>query len=159
MATTIFIKFPNGITAETEQTGHEGSVAAFSVQWGVGRGISANLGSAARETSLPSFSEVVFTKAFDSSSNDLALAACKGKPMDEVTITFRKDTGDDPIDYLIYTLTDVLISGYSVSSGGDTPTESVSLNFTKIHSIYTKQANDHSASSEHEFEYDLRKQV
>lgn len=158
MAVAIFIKFPNGITAETEQTGHEGSVAAQSVQWGVGRGI-ALIGNASRETSIPSFSELTFTKAFDSSSNDLALAACKGAPMDEVVITFRKDTGGDQMDYLTYTLTDVLISGYSMTSGGDTPTESVSLNYTKIKSVYIKQASDHSAGSEHEFEYNLRAQA
>jgi type VI secretion system secreted protein Hcp len=159
MAVSIFIKLPNGIEAETEQSGHEGSIAASSVQWGVGRGVSSVVGNAARETSTPNFSEVVFTKVFDSSSNDIALAACKGKPMDEVTITFRKDTGDDQMDYLVYTLTDVLISSYSFSSGGETPMESVSMNFTKIASKYIKQATDHSAGSEHEFEYDLRAQA
>jgi type VI secretion system secreted protein Hcp len=159
MAASIFIKLPNGITAETEQSGHEGSIAASSVQWGVGRAVSLGLGTSGRETSTPSFSEVVFTKGFDSSSNDIATAACKGAPMDEVTITFRKDTGGDQMDYLVYTLKDVLISSYSVSSGGETPMESVSMNFTKIHSKYIKQATDHSAGSEHEFEYDLRAQV
>lgn len=159
MASAIFIKFPNGITAETTQDGHEGSVAANSVQWGVSRSVSTSFTSSGRETSTPVFSEVVFTKMFDSSSNDLALAAAKGKSMDEVTITFRKDTGEDQLDYLIYTLTDVLISSYSVSSGGETPMESLSLNYTKIQAKYVKQADDHSAGSEHEFEYNLRTQV
>jgi len=31
--------------------------------------------------------------------------------------------------FLKYTFTDVLISGWSMSSGGDRPTESVSFNF------------------------------
>jgi type VI secretion system secreted protein Hcp len=79
--------------------------------------------------------------------------------MDEVTITFRKDTGEEQLDYLIYTLTDVLISSYSMSSGGETPMESLALNYTKIHSKYVKQADDHSTGSEHEFEYNLRTQV
>jgi type VI secretion system secreted protein Hcp len=159
MAVAIFIKFPNGITAETEQKGHEGSVAAESVQWGVGRGISTSVGKAARETSTPTFSEVVFTKTFDSSSNDLAWAAMVGKAMDEVVITFRKDDGGEQIDYLTYTLSDVLISGYSVSSGGGTPMESISLNFTKIASKYKALGKDHAAGNEHEFEYDLRAQA
>lgn len=159
MASAIFIKFPNGIAAETTQAGHEESVAASSVQWGVSRAVSSSFTSAGRETSTPVFSELVFTKMFDSSSNDLATAAAKGKSMDEVTVTFRKDTGEDQMDYLIYTLTDVLISSYSLSSGGETPMESISLNYTKIQAKYVKQADDHSAGSEHEFEYNLRTQV
>jgi len=31
-----------------------------------------------------------------------------------------------------YTLTNTMISGWSTSSGGDRPSESISLNFTKI---------------------------
>lgn len=159
MASAIFIKFPNGITAETTQDGHEGSVAANSVQWGVGRSVSTSFTSSGRETSTPVFSELVFTKMFDSASNDLALAAAKGKSMDEVTITFRKDTGEDQLDYLVYTLTDVLISSYSMSSGGETPMESISLNYTKIKGLYVKQDDTHASGSEHEFEYNLRTQV
>ena len=159
MASAIFIKFPNGIAAETSQTGHEESVAATSVQWGVSRAVSSSFTSSGRETSTPNFSELVFTKMFDSSSNDLALAAAKGKSMDEVTITFRKDTGDDQMDYLVYTLKDVLISSYTMSSGGETPMESLSLNYTNIKGVYVKQADDHAAGSEHEFKYDLRAQA
>jgi type VI secretion system secreted protein Hcp len=159
MASAIFIKFPNGIAAETTQSGHEESVAATSVQWGVGRAVSTSFTSSGRETSTPNFSELVFTKMFDSASNDLALAAVKGTSFDEVTITFRKDTGEDQLDYLVYTLTDVLISSYSMSSGGETPMESLSLNYTKIKGLYVKQADDHSAGSEHEFEYNLRTQA
>jgi type VI secretion system secreted protein Hcp len=159
MASAIFIKFPNDITAETTQSGHEGSVAALSVSWGVGRAVSSSFTSSGRETSTPVFSELVFSKLFDSASNDLALAAAKGKAMDEVTITFRKDTGEEQLDYLVYTLSDVLISSYSMSSGGETPTETLSLNYTKIKGLYVKQADDHSTGSEHEFEYNLRTQV
>ncbi len=76
-----------------------------------------------------------------------------------MTITFRKDTGDDQLDYLVYTLTDVLISSYTMSSGGETPMENLSLNYTSIKGLYVKQADDHSAGSEHEFEYNLRTQT
>lgn len=160
MVSSIYVKFPDasGIKAETEQAGYEGQVAASSIQWGVGRAISTvGVGNSARETGLPSFSEVTFTTYFDSASNDLATAATKGKAMDLVTITFLKDTGDDPLSYLTYELENVLISSYSMSSGGETPMLSISLNFDKIKSVYKKQGSDHTKASEHEFEYDIRK--
>ena len=41
-------------------------------------------------------------------------------------------TGNPGNTYVEYVLTNGLISGYSISSGGDRPTESISINFTKI---------------------------
>ena len=41
--------------------------------------------------------------------------------------------GSDQIEtYMEYILEDCMISGYSVSSGGDRPSESLSLSFTKM---------------------------
>jgi type VI secretion system secreted protein Hcp len=74
-------------------------------------------------------------------------------------ISLVRDNGEDGFTYLTYELSDVFISGYSVSSGGDTPVESVSLNFAKIKSVYKKLASDHSDSGENEFEYDLKAQA
>jgi type VI secretion system secreted protein Hcp len=157
MAVAIYIKFPAGIKGETEQAGHEEEVAATSLQWGAGRAIS--IASVGRETGLATVSDIVFTKSFDSASNDLANACLLATPLDEIVITFRKDAGEASLDYLAYTLTDCLISNYSMSAGGETPVESVSISFIKIKGLYKKQASDHSAASEHEFEYSLRARV
>ncbi len=157
MAVAIFAKFPAGIKGESLQAGHTDEIPVTSFQFGIGRGVS--LTGNARETSVASFSEIVITKSMDSASNDLAAACAKATPLDEIVITFVKDAGDDQLDYLTYTLTDSLISGYSVSSGGDTPSESISINYIKIKSVYKKQASDHSSASDHEFEYDLLARV
>ena len=42
------------------------------------------------------------------------------------------NTGSPGNTYVEYTLTNSLISGYSVSTGGDRPSELISINFTKI---------------------------
>lgn len=157
MAAEIFVKFPKDIKGETAQAGHVDEVPISSVQWGMGRNISIVSGS--RQTSVPSFSDVVLTKQFDSASNDLAKACSFATPLDEIVITFRKDAGDASIGYLSYTLTDCLISSYTVSAATGAPVESVSISYIKIKSTYKKQASDHSAASDHEFEYDLRARV
>ncbi len=158
MAAGIFIDLGNGIKGESVQKGFEDHIAASSVQWGVGRGVS-SFTNGVRETSSPSFSEVVFTKTLDISSNDIAVAATKGKALEAVKISFRKDDGDEGFVYLVYDLTDVYISGYSVSSGGDQPSESVSLNYRTIKATYKKLANSHAGDGENEFEYDISAQV
>ena len=51
------------------------------------------------------------------------------------------ETGEGQLEtYLTIKLTNTMISGYSFSSGGDRPSESISLNFTKIE--YTYQGYD-----------------
>ena len=157
MAVSIYVKMPAGIKGEAEQTGHADEIAATSLHWGASRNIS--LATSGRETGLATVTDVVITKSVDSSSSDLAKASLLATALDEIVITFRKDAGDATLDYLTYTLSDCLISGYSLSAGGDTPMESVSISFIKIKGLYKKQATDHSSASDHEFEYNLRARV
>jgi type VI secretion system secreted protein Hcp len=158
MAAGIFIDLGNGIKGESAQEGFKDTIAASSVQWGVGRGIG-GFTSGIRETSRPSFAEMVFTKTLDISTNDILKAMTKGKALGTVKISFVRDDGETGFNYLTYELTDVFISGYSASSGGDTPSESISLNYAKIKADYKKLAPDHSDAGNNDFEYDLKTQA
>lgn len=157
MAAEIFAKFPNDIKGETSQAEHVDEVPLITVDWGVSRKVGIVSGS--RQTSIPTFSDVVITKQIDSASNDLAKACFFATHLDEIVITFVKDAGDASLGYLAYTLSDCLISSYSITGVTGSPTESISISFIKIKSLYKKQANDHSSASDHEFEYDLRARV
>ena len=86
-----------------------------------------------------SFNEFVITKQVDKSSPKLALACATGKHFPKVTITLRK-AGGTKQQYLTYTLTNAIISSYQTGGSGHnvTPTESLSLNFTKIQFTYSK---------------------
>ena len=104
-----------------------------SFQWGVGRGIgTAARGETNREGSEPSISEIVVTKTMDISSNKLFADAVGGTMDSKVTIKFTTTAKDKVETFLTYELTDTGLSGYSLSSGGDKPSESLSLNFTKV---------------------------
>jgi type VI secretion system secreted protein Hcp len=48
-----------------------------------------------------------------------------------------------------------IIDGYSVSSGGDRPSESISMNFTKIEYKYTPFDDQHKAGTPVPVTYDL----
>ena len=50
----------------------------------------------------------------------------------KVTIKFTTTAKGKVETFLTYELENAGLSGYSLSSGGDMPTESLSLNFTKI---------------------------
>jgi len=120
------------IKGDVTATGHEKWIEVNSFQWGVGRGLSSPTGgSSDREASAPSVSEIVVTKPTDIASVKLLDESLEGEGAD-VTIDFCKTDKGQLNVYLSYTLTNTMISGYSMSSGGDRPQESLSFNFTKV---------------------------
>ena len=143
---------------ESLAKGHEGSkgwIEVGSVQFGVGRGISTPVGtSSKREASAPKVSEIVVTKLMDSTSPLLFQEALIGKAVKaQVDLV---ETGSDQLNtYLELTLTNAMISGYSTSSGGDRPSESISINFTKIEYKYTPYDDQHKAGTPVPVTYDL----
>jgi type VI secretion system secreted protein Hcp len=120
------------VKGDATATGWEGWIEVNSFQFGVGRGISSPTGgSADRESSAPSVSEITITKDQDSATGPLLTAALQGEGI-TVIIDFVKTSQGQLAKYMEYTLTNTLISGWSTSSGGDRPSESISLNFTKF---------------------------
>jgi type VI secretion system secreted protein Hcp len=127
----IYMKYDT-IQGDVTATGHEKWIEVNSFQWGVGRGISSPTGASFdREASAPSVSEITVTKATDSASTKLLDASLEGEGVPVVIDFCKTDKGNLEV-YLEYTLTNTMISGYSLSSGGDRPSESLSLNFTKV---------------------------
>ncbi len=121
-----------GIKGKVTAKGHEEWIDVTSMQWGVGRAISSAVGTSAdREAGKPSISEVSVTKLMDESSPSIFTEACVGKAK---TVQIHLCTvGTDQINtYMEYELEDCMVSGYSVSTGGDRPSESISLSFTKM---------------------------
>lgn len=80
-------------------------------------------------------------KTIDAASPNLALSCAKGTHYDSATLTMRK-AGGTALEYVTLTLTDVIISSYSVAeSGGDQLQDTVSLNFGKFKFSYQPQDN------------------
>lgn len=127
----IYVKI-EGIDGEATQQDHQKWIDVRSIQFGFGRAISTPTGSAAnREASQPSVSEVVVNKGMDASSAKLFTEAVTGNKGKTVNIDLVS-TGSPGNTYASYTLTNALVSAYSMSSTGDTPSEQISLSFTKI---------------------------
>jgi type VI secretion system secreted protein Hcp len=127
----IYVQY-GSIKGDVTAEGHVGWIEVNSFQWGVGRGISSPTGgSSDREASAPSVSEIVVTKPTDIATVNLLSESLEGEGQD-VTIDFCKTDKGQLNVYLSYTLNNTMISGYSTSSGGDRPQESISFNFTKV---------------------------
>ena len=132
----IFLKY-GSIKGETTQLTHKEWIEVNSIQWGVGRGVASGVGGGSkREATAPSVSEITITKTMDISSPLLLKEALGGKAVDVKLELTQTDNSGKHVSYQKYVLSETLVSGYSVSSGGDRPSESISMNFTKIDSEY-----------------------
>lgn len=152
----------SSIKGDVSDANYTGWIELSSFQWGIGRGItSPDTGSESdREGSKPSVSEIVVTKSEDSASPNLMRAACGADPVGEgklVHIAFVKTDQNGSETYLQFDLENTLVSGWSMSSGGDRPTESVSLNFTKVTMTATPMGAGNDTGSPDRPFYDLAK--
>lgn len=132
----IFMHF-DGIDGNVTAKGYEKWIEVNTFQFGAGRGISTPTGGAEnREASAASVSEVTVTKAMDRASPKLFEAGLIGDAGKTVKIVMTR-VGKELKELCIYKFEETLVSGYSVSSGGDNPSESLSLNFVKFEYSYT----------------------
>ncbi|HMP81699.1 MAG TPA: type VI secretion system tube protein Hcp [Verrucomicrobiota bacterium] len=93
----------------------------------------------------PTLSDLVVVKQLDKSSPKLAEMCASGQHIPKAVLHVRKAGGSGQEDYYTVTFEDLLVTSYSVGGGGgssggdDVPTESLSLNYTKIEWKYQPQ--------------------
>ena len=151
----IYMKY-GSIKGDATHEEHKDWIEVHSLQWGVGRAIMTPSGSTRnREASEPSVSEVTVTKMMEASSPSFFTEAVTGNKGVEVKINLVS-TGSPGRVYATYTLSNALVSGYSMSTGGDgRPSESISINFTKVEYKYIPSKTEHGAGTPATVSYDL----
>lgn len=121
-----------GITTGPLNASHTNDIQLDSFQFGIARPIGAIVGGT-RTAGKPAVSEITVTHQTDKFSTPLIKASLNGAPAAaNLYFTNLSGTGGTPLDYLQIDLTGTLVSGFSMSSGSDNPSESISLNFTVI---------------------------
>lgn len=138
MAVDMYIKIGD-VKGESKDKVHKEEIDVLAWSWGVSNSGSAHVGGGAG-AGKANVQDLSFTKYVDKSTPDLLLACCNGKHYPEVKLTVRK-AGEKPLEYLIITLTEVLVTSVSTggSGGEDRLTENLSLNFAKVKVEYTEQ--------------------
>lgn len=89
-------------------------------------------GTAAATTGKRQHAPFKVTKAVDKSSPMLQRAAQTGQTFERVYLDAAETGADGRETYLKYELENVMITSYSLSSGGDRPMESFALNYKAI---------------------------
>jgi len=155
-----FLKL-DGIKGESADAKHKGEIDIESFSWGAAQtGVSATGGGGG--AGKVKFHDFSITKKTDASSPLLMLNCANGAHIKEANFTVRK-AGGTQLEYLKIKLTDVLVSSYkpwaqdsatglasgkrqhepvSLSTADAIPSESLTLNFSKIEFSYQPQGAD-----------------
>jgi len=138
VAIDAFLKL-EGIKGESADKAHKDEIDILSWSWGMSQTGTTHRGSGGGAGKV-SVQDLSVMKYVDRSSPVLMQKCCTGAHIPSVVLSVRK-AGGEPLDYLILTLEDVLIS--SVQSGGaagqELVTETISLNFARVKISYQPQ--------------------
>lgn len=158
-ATDFFLKIDT-IKGESKDDKHKDEISVESWSFGLtntgsfGHGGGGGAGKAA-------FQDLSFTSMLCAASPKLFAACATGEHIKSAILTCRKAGGKEA-EYLIVTLSDVLVSSYnsSCSGGGDIyPMDQFSLNFAKIEVTYKGQDEKGGLGAAIKAGYDLAKNV
>ncbi len=156
----IYMKFTSpDVKGNVTTEGFKDQIEVTSLTWGTGRAVSTTLGKGGnRESSTPSVSEVTVTKELDNASGGLLKEAFSSHSKAGVTLSFVRTDESGAKTYLTATLTDVAVTSFNLSSGGDRPHESLSFNFIKIEWKFIPVLADGTDGSAYPVTYDLTAQ-
>ena len=155
MASSIFARIGT-IKGESRDAKHKDEIEVLSWSWGVSQSGTAGHGGGGG-AGKASFQDLTFTHHVDKASPLLMKACATGEHVKDATITVRK-AGKGQQEYLVITLTDLLVTSVStsVSAEGDATMESVGMSFAKVDLEYKPQKADGSLEAGILFKYDLK---
>jgi len=155
MAASIFGRI-GAIKGESKDAKHRDEIEVLSWSWGVSHSGTSTRGSGSG-AGKATFQDFTFTHHIDKASPALLRACATGQHLKDATITVRK-AGRGQQEYLVITMTDVLVMSVSmsVSAEADANVESVTLEFARVDYAYKPQKADGSLEAPVQFKYDLK---
>ena len=138
MATVDYFLKIDGIEGESRDDKHKDEIEIESFSWGETQTGSFAVGGGAGAGKV-STQDFYFTMLVNKASPALFLACAQGDHIKNAILTCRK-AGKKPVEFLKFTLSNVLISSFQIGgTGGVVPTDQISLNFAKIEVEYQEQ--------------------
>jgi type VI secretion system secreted protein Hcp len=161
MAMDMFLTFDKAANIKGETVDEKykplNGIDVLAWSWGVSNSGSAHTGAGAG-AGKANFQDISFTKYVDLASPALMDSCAKGTHIPTAKLIVRKAGGKEALEYLVFTLSEVLVSSYSTggSGGEDRLTENVTLNFGKVNCDYAcQQSKDGTTGPKGNFGYDI----
>lgn len=156
MAVDYFLKL-DGIEGESTDSKHAKEIDVDSWSWGESQPGSPSSGGGGGAGKV-SMQDLYFVARFSKASPKLMLACATGKHIKSARLAARR-AGPGQLDYLTFTLLDVLVTSYQTGGSegsGLVPVDQVSLAFAKIEVEYKAQKPNGTLVVAGQFKYDLK---
>ncbi len=95
-----------------------------------------------RTLGRPVLSEMSFSKSSDLATTDLFRACTQGTKIGAATLHIGRVENGKYMNFMTYVMDNAMISQMSCSGGGGIPSDSFSINFTKIKADFSQQKTD-----------------
>ncbi len=140
MAFDCFLKI-DGVPGEVAADGHEGWIEVLSYSHGLTQPSTVLSSGAAGAVERSIHQDFSIVKTLDKATPGLHKALCTGEHIAEITVELTRATGEKQT-YMVYKLTDVMISSTrpqgSAQGPDERPLEEVTFNYGKIEWTYTE---------------------
>lgn len=127
------------IKGESQAAGHEDDIDIHGVSWLIERPLVED--GSTRSRGSGQFGDLVVSHRIDKSTPKLMEACANGTVFSEVELTLSKqDPGGAQVDYLVITLTDVIVTSYEIigSSSEAIPAATVEFAYDELKVVYTE---------------------
>ena len=153
----IFLKIDD-LPGSSTTTGFEAQIGLLSMSHGLSLNCFAGGGTEGRTSGVCNHNDISVTKVMDQNSVKFNEFCCNVKTIPEAVITVTRQEGEQLHPLVIYTITEVLVSSYSMSaSSGGNPVETVTLNYSTIKWEFTEQNTDGTVLGSVAASWDLQK--
>lgn len=141
MAFDIFLKI-DGIKGESNDAQHREEIEAASFSWGASQQGSTSAGGGG--AGKASFQDLHVVMNVSRASPQLFLACAEGRHIKTAVLTCRKAGGRDQRDFLMVTLSDVLVASYHTEGQAEdsVPVDEVSFKYAQVKIEYRPQKAD-----------------
>ncbi len=142
MASDMFIKIDD-IKGESQDKEHKDSIDVLAWSWGMSQSGTMHAGGGGGGGKV-SIQDLSYTQWVDKSTPPLMKHCSNGAQFKEAKLTVRKAGGEKPLEYLIITMKDVIVTSVSTggSGGEDRLTVNITLNFREVKTEYQPQKPD-----------------
>jgi type VI secretion system secreted protein Hcp len=144
------------IQGECQLTDYANKIEILSYSHGVAQQITGDQSNQKRTSGKPNHQDFTVTKYVDLASCGLIDSCNQAKVIPTVKITVGQNEAGSVIPFMVYQLTNALISSVSVGGGGGgKPQETVTFNYTSINWAYKQQINNVSDSGTNSAKWSL----
>lgn len=130
------------IKGNCQITGYVDKVIVLSYSHGVTLPHQPDAANTERTAGRPAFTAMSFSKMSDLSTTEMYKACTQGTKIGTAKLHVGRVENGNYMAFLTYEFTNAMIASISTSGGGGVPSDSFTLNFTKIKVDYTKQKAD-----------------